>query len=134
MIALSLHPETVEAPVAACSAVTGTLSGILHLLQNLGEPSLADAGLARFESRRLDHLQHLAQQQAGHCLDRLDVLTELLEDSLGSAEPAEAGLLLRSVQQLRLSLGDYRRWLALADNAGYYRDAPETRARIASLL
>lgn len=134
MIPLSLNPERANEPATPCSAVTGALSGILQLLQNIGEPSLADAGLARFESCRLDRLQSLAQQQAETCLDRLEVLTELLEECLGSAEPAEAGLLLRSVQQLRQSFGDYRRWLALADNAGYYRDAPETRARVASLL
>lgn len=103
-------------------------------MQDTREFTLADAGLARFPGERLDHLQQLASQEAGQCLDRVDVLSGLLEETLGSTEPADTGLLLQTVQQLRRGLDDHRRWLAFADNAGYYRDSPEARVRIARTL
>lgn len=113
---------------------TSPLAGILQLLQDTRELTLADAGLARFDSQRLEQLQHLASQESGVCLDRVEVLTGLLEETLGSTEPADTCLLLQTVQQLRRGIADYRRWLAFADNAGYYRDSPQARARIAGNL
>lgn len=110
------------------------LAGVLQLLQDTREITLADAGLSRFEGGRLDQLQKLASEEAGICLDRVDVLSSLLEETLGSTEPADTALLLQTVQQLRRGMADHRRWLAFADNAGYYRDSPDARARIARSL
>lgn len=110
------------------------LSGVLQLMQDTRDFTLADAGLARFTSDRLDQLRQLASQEAGVCLERVDVLSGLLEETLGSTEPADTGLLLQTVQQLRRGLADHRRWLAFADNAGYYGESPEARVRIARTL
>lgn len=126
-------PARFALPAFPCWNAT-PLAGVLQLLQDTREFTLADAGLARLETARLDHLQLLSNQEAGVCLDRVDVLGALLEETLGSTEPADTGLLLQTVQQLRRGLADHRRWLALADNAGYYRDSPEARARIARTL
>lgn len=110
------------------------LAGILQLLQDTREFTLSDAGLARFDSQRLEQLQQLASQESGICLDRVEVLSALLEETLGSTEPADTCLLLQTVQQLRRGIADYRRWLTFADNASYYRDSPQARSRIASTL
>lgn len=126
--------DSAHTPGQTSATTESTLSTLLHLIQGAHMPCLADAGLSRLDGPRLQQVHRLAAEQAEGCLDRQEVLGLMLEEVLGSAEPAEQVLLLRAVQQLRCAQQDYRRWLALADNACYYRDSPVARARVARCL
>lgn len=121
---LHISPLVVDTP----------LSGVLHLLQRTAIPTLADAGLARLDAQSLDDVQRLAAQEAETCLERQEAFADLLETALISTEPTDTAVLLRAMQQLRRAQTDYRRWRALADNAGYYRDYPQARRQTAAAL
>lgn len=136
-----MHPSSnrESAPPAVVEAVNASdlptpLSQLIHLLQGAQEPMVADVGITRCSPARLQELSSSAGQEADACLERAQLMLQLIEDALESEHPPEPGLLLRVIQQAGRSLFDHRRWRDLAENAAYYRDNAGVRERISSLL
>lgn len=110
------------------------LAQLLHLLQGVADPSIADVGITRLAAGRLDAMSGSARREADTCLERAQLMLRLVEDALENDHAPDPALVLRVAQQVGRALSDYRRWRDLADNAAYYRDHPDVRERILSRL
>ena len=108
------------------------LETLLNLLQGGNACPLADPGIAACDPQNLERIRTAAELESDECLDRMHCLLELLDAGLTTDPPALAhATVIGTVRHLTRFLADHQRWHALADNAAYYRDHPESAGEIA---
>lgn len=122
-----------ETPPEPAAELT-SLESLVHLLQGISRPNLADVGITILPPAQLDRLYGSARQEAELCQERSELFLQLLECCVEHNATPQPDTLLRMTQQLLRLARDQRRWHDLADNAAYYRDNVRVAARISSHL
>lgn len=124
-------PRTDTEAVEADSRTS--LEQMISLLQGGQGAALADAGLTRLGAEQLDSLHRHASHQARLCRERANQLLWLMLYWMEDGEHPPDDLVASATQVATLAQ-ERQRWMALAENARYYRQHPEVAAKISRSL
>lgn len=106
-----------------------SLEQMISLLQGGEGPALADPGLTRLDTGKLESLRLHASHQAALSLERATQLLRLMLYRVEYGHDLQPDDLAVSASHVVMLVEERRRWMVLAENARYYQQHPDAAER-----